>query len=81
MNFLEARGYFPALVHGGKSSGLTLANCPYLEAARDTRALCEFDRALVGELFGQRVRLAGRIVDRDPVCTFTLPKGALASAR
>ena len=67
---LEARGYFPRLEREDDQLRLTLANCPYLEAAQAAPALCLFDRALLQSLFGQPVRMAGRIVLGEPVCTF-----------
>lgn len=73
--FLESRGYFPDLAESDGALKLTLANCPYLEAARETQALCNFDHSLLAELFGQEVRVTGRIVDREPVCTFSIARG------
>src|SRR3989304_3566124 len=60
---------------------LTLANCPYLEAARATPALCLFDLGLLQSLFGRPVRMAGRIVQQAPVCTFYVEDGPLARLR
>lgn len=68
--FLEQRGYFPSLEHSAESTVVELANCPYLELARATPALCHFDRALIGTLLGTEVSIAGRIVDSNPVCSF-----------
>jgi predicted ArsR family transcriptional regulator len=68
--FLERRGYFPSFEHSADSTVVELANCPYLELARATPALCHFDRALIGALLGTEVSVASRIVDPSPVCSF-----------
>jgi predicted ArsR family transcriptional regulator len=72
---LEERGYFPRIEREGDDLKLTLANCPYLEAARATPALCLFDLGLLQSLFGRPVRMAGRIVQQAPVCTFYVEDG------
>jgi predicted ArsR family transcriptional regulator len=72
---LEQRGYFPQIEREDGHLKLTLANCPYLEAARATPALCLFDLGLLQSLFGRPVRMAGRIVQQAPVCTFYVEDG------
>jgi predicted ArsR family transcriptional regulator len=71
-SYLEERGYFPSIDRSEGTIVLQLANCPYLEVAEDAQALCEFDRALIEALFGQKVETLGRIVDHKPVCTFQI---------
>lgn len=70
--YLERRGYFPSVGRQAGPVTLTLANCPYLEAARETPELCQYDLELLRALFGQPVRMARRIVQQAPVCTFTI---------
>lgn len=70
LRFLGDRGYFPSYSALAGSERLTLAHCPYLNAAECCPAVCAFDRALVRSLFGAEVSLASRIVDRDPACVF-----------
>ena len=70
--YLEERGYFPVVDPGEGMILLQLANCPYLEVAEEAKSLCQFDLALIEALFGAEVRMQGRIVDRDPVCTFQI---------
>lgn len=74
--YLERRGYFPAVERQEGRLTLTLANCPFLEAARETPELCLYDLGLMRALFGQPVRMGRRIVQQAPVCTFTLEDGA-----
>jgi predicted ArsR family transcriptional regulator len=69
-SYLEERGYFPSVDQGEGMTILKLANCPYLEVAESAPTLCEFDRSLIESLFGKEVEMVGRIVDREPVCTF-----------
>lgn len=72
MSYLEERGYFPSLEENEGMIILQFANCPYLEVVQGAPALCQFDRALVEALFGGEVEMLGRIVDREPVCTFQI---------
>ncbi|MFQ5943334.1 MAG: helix-turn-helix transcriptional regulator [Anaerolineales bacterium] len=69
-SYLEDRGYFPSVEKDEGTIILKLANCPYLELARSAPSLCEFDRALIGALFGREVEVAGLIVNQEPVCAF-----------
>jgi predicted ArsR family transcriptional regulator len=69
-NYLDKRGYFPSLDQTERMIILKLANCPYLEVAENAPTLCEFDRSLIESLFGKEVVMVGRIVNREPVCTF-----------
>ncbi len=72
MIYLEERGYFPSLEENEGMIILQFANCPYLEVVQGARSLCQFDRALVEALFDGEVEMLGRIVDREPVCTFQI---------
>jgi len=71
-SYLQERGYFPDLDTRDGMIELRLANCPYLEVAEGAPSLCQFDRALIEALFGREVEMLGRIVDREPVCTFQI---------
>ena len=70
MEHLHQRGYFPSLKQQDSGLVLELANCPYLEVAKQSPKLCQFDRALIEGLFGEKVEMRGRIVNQHPVCTF-----------
>ena len=70
MEHLQQRGYFPSLKQQDSGLVLELANCPYLEVAKQSPELCQFDRALIEGLFGEKVEMRGRIVNQQPVCTF-----------
>ncbi|MEK6587770.1 MAG: ArsR family transcriptional regulator [Chloroflexota bacterium] len=70
--YLEDRGYFPNSYRAEGGLRVELANCPYLEVARTSPALCHFDRALLAALFGKYVEMGGRIVEKQPVCTFSI---------
>lgn len=67
---LEQRGYFPTVRRTDGGITVRLANCPYLEVAELTPALCHFDRALIEGLLGTEVRMEKRIVQNEPVCVF-----------
>jgi predicted ArsR family transcriptional regulator len=69
-HYLEERGYFPTTSQSAGRIRLELANCPYLEVAREFPSLCQLDRALLESLFGRPVAMGGRIVLDQPVCTF-----------
>lgn len=71
-HYLEDRGYFPSSSQVEGRLRLELANCPYLEVARQSPALCHFDRALLEALFGRPVEMGGRIAVHQPVCTFEI---------
>lgn len=68
--FLEQRGYFPSVQRAEQKLTIRLANCPYLELAQSTPALCHFDRALLSGLLDAEVKMGQRIVNQHPVCTF-----------
>jgi predicted ArsR family transcriptional regulator len=65
---LEARGYLPAAGTWSGRRCLTFANCPYLDSARASPAVCAFDQALLEKLLGEPVILFRRIADCDPQC-------------
>lgn len=68
--YLERRGYFPVIQRSAQVTTVELANCPYLELAQTTPALCHYDRGLIGALLGAEVQIDQRIVDQHPVCSF-----------
>jgi predicted ArsR family transcriptional regulator len=68
--FLDQRGYFPSIEQEQGRITLKLANCPFLEVAVRSPALCHFDSALIGALFETDVELRSRIIDKQPTCTF-----------
>lgn len=72
MSYLEKRGYFPGMERNEGMIVIQFANCPYLEVVQGAPSLCQFDRALIEALFGGEVEMLGRIVDREPVCTFQI---------
>jgi predicted ArsR family transcriptional regulator len=68
-SFFEDSGYLPTVERSKDSVLLSLANCPYLEAARQTPLLCTFDRSVVQTLLDAQVTFKNRIALGDPKCT------------
>jgi predicted ArsR family transcriptional regulator len=69
---LDERGYLAA---AGRWSGrrcITFANCPYLEGARLSPAVCAFDQALIEALLQEPVVLFHRLAEHDDHCMFLL---------
>ena len=74
---LESRGYLPSWQIDDDSPCLVLSNCPYLEVARESPGLCQFDLALVQTVLGTEVSLEASIAAHDPACRVRLPQAAV----
>ncbi len=69
---LERRGYLPAWDPAGEAPSLILNNCPYLEVARITPGVCQFDLGLITSVLGVGVRLEASIAEQDRACRFRM---------
>jgi predicted ArsR family transcriptional regulator len=74
---LERRGYLPSWENAEGVPSLVLCNCPYLEVARTTPGMCQFDLGLIESVLGSRVRLEASIAAADPACRFHLTEASL----
>lgn len=72
VSFLEERGYFPACIRDDGGLSLRLANCPYLELAKQHPATCLLDQAIIEGIFALDVAMKGRIIQGEAVCTFRI---------
>jgi DeoR family suf operon transcriptional repressor len=68
-SFFEDSGYLPTIESSKDSVLFSLANCPYLEAVRQTPLLCAFDRSVLQTLLDAQVTFKNRIALGDPKCT------------
>lgn len=50
--------------------GVAAVNCVYHKVARETRAVCRFDEALLSRLLGSEVRLTACMAEGDGSCVF-----------
>lgn len=50
--------------------GVAAVNCVYHKVAKDTRAVCRFDEALLSRLLGEGVRLSSCMAEGDGSCVF-----------
>jgi predicted ArsR family transcriptional regulator len=67
--WLENRGYFLTCEHQEGELLLHFAHCPYLEVAKEHKAVCLFDQALIGRVLDSHVTLSKRIAVGDARCT------------
>lgn len=72
VGFMEQRGYFPACIRDEGGLNLRLANCPYLELAKQRPAICLLDQAMIEGIFDTSVVMKGRIIEGEPACTFRI---------
>ena len=78
VEFLDDRGYFPAIEESEKGQVIVLANCPYLEVARANPQVCQFDVALLQAMLGGTVLVQSSIARWERNCRFALlPEGAV----
>lgn len=59
---------------------LTMLACPYPNLAEQDRSICAVEKAMIGEMLGQGVRLSECRLDGDGCCSFEPSKGAAADA-
>lgn len=60
-----------------EAGGVEAVNCVYHKVARETRAVCRFDEALLSRLLGKEVRLASCMAEGDGSCLFAQLRAAV----
>jgi DeoR family suf operon transcriptional repressor len=68
-DWLESNGYFLSWEKGERELFLHFAHCPYLEVAKEHKAVCNFDQAFIGRMLETPVTLSKRIALGDLHCT------------
>ena len=58
-----------------EGGGVAAINCIYHKVARETRAVCRFDEALLSRLLGEEVQLSSCMAEGDGSCVFAALAG------
>lgn len=72
--FLSARDYAARWEKSDGDFVVWVCNCPYRQVARAQRAVCEMDRALIGELVQAPLKMSQCIAHQDAQCAFVVKK-------